>query len=357
MSNRPICDTDTPDPWMIEFRGCYYLTFTSGDHIEVWSSQSVEGFKNCTKSLIWRPEPGAPWSDGVWAPELHFINNTWYIYVACAHPAEGNPSHRTVVLRSSSMDPQDPAGWNFLGPLKGLPDHWNIDLTVFELNSRLYCCYSGWPLGDYSDTEQDLFLMEMNSPEEAKSDSLITISKPELDWEIIDNHGINEGPQFLVTPNFIGIVYSACGSWTNKYKLAVLQLTAQPERIMEPQSWMKWERPLMMSDPEGIVGPHGPGHASFVHERSGTGRVFCVYHATGAPTDGWANRKAHVCCLGPEIFLGQTETLICGLTRPSNSGGNGIYGAADGRGKSGHSRGQSIFDKVKDRVKNKLREL
>lgn len=316
----------------------------------------MEDFTNCIKSVTWKPEPGTPWSDGVWAPELHLINNTWYIYVACAHPAEGNKSHRTLVLRSSSIDPLNPAGWTFLGPLKGLPDHWNIDLTVFELNCRLYCCYSGWPLGDYSDMEQDLFLMEMSSPEEAKSDSLITISKPTLDWEIIDGHGINEGPTFLLTPNFVGIVYSACGSWTNKYKLAVLQLTAQPDLIMEPQSWTKWGRPLMMSDPEGKIGPHGPGHASFVHERIGIGRMFCVYHATGSPTDGWANRKAHVCCFGPEIFEGQTDSLTCG--KMSNGAGNGIGGfdgAADAPPrKSGYARRPSTFDKIKVKVMNRL---
>ena len=37
-------------------------------------------------------------------------------------------------------------------------------------------------------------------------------------WERLDNRSINEGPQFLPMPEYTGIVYSACGSWTNKYK-------------------------------------------------------------------------------------------------------------------------------------------
>lgn len=114
----------------------------------------MEDFHHCQKSTIWKPRHGSPWSDGVWAPELHYINHTWYVYVACAHPGEGNKSHRTIVLRSSSQDPMDPAGWTSLGLLKGLPDHWNIDATVFDLNGRLFCCYSGWPLGDHSDTQR-----------------------------------------------------------------------------------------------------------------------------------------------------------------------------------------------------------
>lgn len=149
--------------------------------------------------------------------------------------------------------------WRFLGPLRGMPDHWAIDATVFTLQDSYYCCYSGWPLGDHSDTEQDLFLIRLVSPEEADSKTLVCISKPTLEWERLDNRGINEGPQFLRTLDFTGIVYSASGSWTNKYKLGALQLVGQD--VMSASSWRKLERPVMMSDPGGKHGPHGPGHA------------------------------------------------------------------------------------------------
>lgn len=149
--------------------------------------------------------------------------------------------------------------WQFLGPLKGMPDHWAIDATIFPLHGKLYCCWSGWPTGDHSDTEQELFLVELKSPEEGRPETVRSLSKPTLDWERLDNRGINEGPQFLHTPAFTGIVYSACGSWTNKYKLGALQLMG-PDPL-DPASWQKWG-PVMMSDPDGGGGPHGPGHAS-----------------------------------------------------------------------------------------------
>lgn len=155
----------------------------------------------------------------------------------------------------------DPTSWQFLGPLRGMPDHWAIDATVFPLHNVLYCCFSGWPPGDHSDTEQDLFLVRLITPEEADPKSLICISKPELEWERLDNRGINEGPQFLATPQFTGIVYSACGSWTNKYKLGILQLVGSD--ALSAHSWRKWDKPLMMSDPKIQHGPYGPGHASY----------------------------------------------------------------------------------------------
>ena len=54
------------------------------------------------------------------------------------------------------------------------------------------------------------------------------------------------------------------------------------------------------------------GLCSFVHTTDPS-TVCCIYHATGSPTDGWANRKAHVCILGPETFV-QNRTAICGVT-------------------------------------------
>ena len=126
----------------------------------------------------------------VWAPELHRIQDQWYIYFCAAHPGKDmqsrNASHRTLILRSSHPDPMQPGSWFFVGPLKGLPDHWNIDATVFSLPSRpdtLYCCYSGWPLGDHSDTQQDLFVIKLASPDQAVRETLTCISKAELPWE------------------------------------------------------------------------------------------------------------------------------------------------------------------------------
>lgn len=70
-----------------------------------------------------RPPPDQPYSDGVWAPELHDLNGRWYIYFAANHPARGNPSHRMWVLGGgpSNQDPLDPSQWQFLGGIKGMP--------------------------------------------------------------------------------------------------------------------------------------------------------------------------------------------------------------------------------------------
>jgi len=167
MANTPISSVDTPDPWIISHNSLFYLTFTLGSRIEIWSSSDLESFHHAQKSLIW-------------APELHFLSGAWYIYFAAERPSQGNASHRTLILRSYHSDPMNREHWEFLGPLQGVPDHWAIDATILSLNQELYCCYSGWLLGDHSDTEQVLYLIKLENPEKAVEETLTLISKPTL---------------------------------------------------------------------------------------------------------------------------------------------------------------------------------
>ncbi|KIW53008.1 hypothetical protein PV05_08613 [Exophiala xenobiotica] len=329
MSNIPIADIDTPDPWMLRHNNYFYLTFTCGNRVEIWMSQSMENFRSCQKITAWHPTPGTPWSIDLWAPELHYLHGTWYVYFCAAHPGQGNPSHRTVLLRSSSQDPMDAGAWSFLGPLQGLPDHWNIDATVLSLHNKLYCCYSGWPLGDHSDTQQDLFLIELADPEHALTNTLTCISRAELPWERPEGgrRGVNEGPTWLSMSScggeFEGIVYSANGSWTSDYTLGLLHYTGGDP--LNGRSWRKRPKPLLRSCREK-GGPFGPGHASFIPvvdegprnegpAGSGwrSGRVYCIYHATEREGEGWNNRKARVLCLHGGHFHPSAESCCCSM--------------------------------------------
>jgi GH43 family beta-xylosidase len=263
--------------------------------------------------------------------------------------------------------------WEFLGQVKGLPDHWNIDATVFTLpattgsSEKLYCCYSGWPTGDFSDTQQDLFLVELESPEIAKPESVVCISRAELPWERTEDnaHGVNEGASFLSIPGFQGIIYSANGSWTSNYRLAVLELidSAHP---LDPKSWRKKPTPLLVSD-HAQGGPYGPGHASFIPSTHGDGRVYCIYHATEFEGQGWDNRKARVLSFRKEHFMEGAETMCCALKVSGTwSGGASVSGsgphAASGppQGQQaqldqGQERRKSLIDKIGDKVMQKLR--
>ena len=325
MSSHPISDEDTPDPWVVaspQHGGGYYLTFTLGNRVEIWHSHTFDNFRQARKSVVWQPAEGSPWSADIWAPELHYLAGQWYVYTCAAPPGVGNPGHRTIVLRSSRSDPMDAAGWELLGPVRGLPDQWAIDATVFcpdpHDRSKLYICWSGWPPGDASDTQQDLFVMQMQSPAAAMPGATaVCVSRAELSWERPEGgrRGVNEGPQWVETSGphggFRGIVYSAHGSWTSEYKLGLLAL-AGPDPLQR-EHWVKRQTPLLVSD-RAYGGPFGPGHASFVPSPwPNDHRLMCVYHATANENEGWANRKARVLPMDPTCFAQHAATMCCGM--------------------------------------------
>ncbi|KAI5864779.1 glycoside hydrolase family 43 protein [Durotheca rogersii] len=316
-----LTSVGTPDPFVIQFGGQYYFTFTAGNRVEIWSSPSLVDIEaSSSRHVIWNPPQGTDHSADLWAPELHPIRGRWYVYYAAAHPAHGNKSHRMYVLGGPPTTRNPCEGeWEFLGRIRGmLPDQWAIDGTVFELeDGQLYLAYSGWPLenhyghvdvvGEPSDLVQEIFIVKLEDPITVAS-SPVAISRPQHAWELsrdgnsID-HRINEGPQFLRAPDghWRGLVYSCAGSWTHEYKMATLQLIEGGDPL-NPASWHKGKGPLIQTREytdqvdgggdnggRGIGGPFGPGHGCFVHVED---QVVAVYHATDTPTDGWQNRRA-----------------------------------------------------------------
>jgi GH43 family beta-xylosidase len=216
-----------------------------------------------------RPEDaGAEMSD-IWAPELHIVEDYWWVYFCAAHPSQGNPSHRMYVLRGphASSDPMEPTSRFVLeGPLRGLPDHWAIDGTILSLDNALYFVYSGWPLDKQDDLRQDLFIARLVDPVTADPSLGVTpIAVSEYGWEKFKDpgdgpwHEIMEGPQWLEFFSFRGIVYSSGASWTSNYNLGILEYVGDDP--MKKESWKKHPQPLLTNDPSG-EGPYAPGHCS-----------------------------------------------------------------------------------------------
>lgn len=293
----------------------------------------MEDFFEARKSIIWQPEKGSPWSADIWAPELHWLNGAWYIYATASHPGVGNRGHRTIVLRSTHQDPMEKSAWEFLGPVKGMPEQFSIDATVFSPNGQdLYICWSGWPPGDHSDTQQNLYVAQMVSPEEIVSESIMPpacISCADQPWERFDGgkRGINEGPTWLNLPNgaFTGIVFSGHASFTSDYKLGLLRLVSPDADPLDPKSWIKRPIPLLVND-KSMPGPYAPGHASFLlSPEPGDDRIFCIYHATENWGEGFKNRKARVMVMSPADFNDGAQPLCCSHA-PHNPTWTGVPG-------------------------------
>lgn len=340
MSNKEIAKVDTPDPWMIAAGGVYYLTFTQGNRISVWESPLMEDFFNPRESTVWKPERGSKWSADIWAPELHWLNGNWYIYATASCPGVGNRGHRTIVLRSSHQDPMEESAWEFLGPVKGMPEQFSIDATVFSPNGEdLYLCWSGWPPGDDSDTQQNLYISQMISPEEVVSESImppVCISCADQPWERFNGgkRGINEGPTWLSLSNgaFMGIVYSGNASFHSEYAVGLLQLITPNADPLDPKSWTKRAQPLLVNE-RSKPGPYAPGHCSFIlNSEPDDNRLFCIYHGTANWGEGFRNRKGRVMVLDPADFGPDAKPICCShgaKNQPSDGNSGGRAGASN----------------------------
>ena len=84
---------------------------------------------------------------------------------------------------------------------------------------------------------------------------------------------------------------------------------AMPRKLRCHYHFIQTARPLPLSH---VRQEMLKGFCSFVQTTDPSG-VYCIYHATPSPTDGWANRKAHIRTPGPERFL-HSQTIICRLT-------------------------------------------
>ena len=201
------------DPWVIGKDAYYYLCQSRRGSIWVNRSTRLQDIGQDNWKRVWTPQRNTPYSKELWAPELHNVNGTWYIYVAADDGR--NHNHRMIVLEGTSDNPQDP--FKFKGKIAAPANRWAIDGTVLQMpDARLYFIWSGWEA--FENVAQHLYIAPMSNPWTI-SGKRVKISSPELDWELNGKPLINEGPQILWNGDKLFVIYSASGSWTDDYCL------------------------------------------------------------------------------------------------------------------------------------------
>ncbi len=264
------------DPWVIRDEGSYIWCHTHHNGVAIRRSETLRGLGTATPELLWQaPETGA-FSQEIWAPELHFHQGRWYVYVAADDG--DNANHRMIVLHSESL--RGPYG--FAGKLALAPDRWAIDGTLVSFDGMLYFLWSGWE--GFENTAQQLYICPMSDPL-TPSGARVRISSPELAWEKRGSGGpgklptINEGPQVLERNGTLHIIYSAAGSWCDDYCLGRLSLAPGGDPL-DASAWQKHPTPVF----EKTETIFGPGHCSFV--KDGT-QDWIVYHSARHSGSGW----------------------------------------------------------------------
>ncbi|HRQ52060.1 MAG TPA: family 43 glycosylhydrolase, partial [Agriterribacter sp.] len=116
------------DPFSFYKDGYYYYTHTLGSRIAIWKTKNLAYLKSAERKDIFIPPAGTMYSKQLWAPEIHFIGNKWYVYFAADDG--NNNNHRMYVLENGSADPMT-GEWTFKGKVADPADKWAIDGNVF----------------------------------------------------------------------------------------------------------------------------------------------------------------------------------------------------------------------------------
>lgn len=262
------------DPWFYEQGGKFYHCYSVGNGVGVKASDSLAELWEAPGKTVYSAPEGTDYSYDYWAPELHFIDGRWYIYV-CADDGE-NANHRMYVLSCDTPD----GDYVMEGKIADSTDRWAIDGTVLKYEGELWFIWSGWE-GE-TDGGQNLYIAHMSSPTSIDSERVL-ISAPEYGWEK-NGMPVNEGPAVLYHGDKVFLFYSASGSWTDDYCLGMLTLTGNPG---SKNGWVKTPLPVMKKAETAF----GPGHCSFV---SSGGCDYVVYHGNTESGTGWNARSVRL---------------------------------------------------------------
>ncbi len=252
------------DPTVTLKDGIYHLVQSDGCAIHLRRSTTFGGLATAADSVIL-----SPGCSELWAPEIHWLSNRWYLYYTFnTNLNTGGIDRRVFVAESAGTSPNGP--YTSRGVL--FRDYWNIDGNVFTWSNQLYFLFSGEPISG----QQKIFIAPMSNPY-TLSAAPVLLSTPTQSWETIGTPDVNEGPWGFDHDGRLFIVYSASGCWTDDYTLGLLTLTGT--NPLNPAHWTK-SGPVFTKQ----AGAYGPGHNCVVQDVSG--QWWNVYHANNNSGEG-----------------------------------------------------------------------
>lgn len=265
------------DPWIYKhIDGLYYFTASvpEYDRIEIRRSKKIGDLAGAEPVIVWNKHDGGPMSEHIWAPEIHFIDNRWYIYFA-AGEMENIWKIRPYVLECTGSDPMS-STWIEKGMIQkaeGDPfsfTEFSLDCTSFEHSGKRYLVWAQKVNGGHGIS--NLYIAEMKNPWTLATVQVM-LTTPDYGWER-HIYWVNEGPAVIKRNGRIFISFSASAT---DYHYCMGLLTASEEAdLLDPNSWSKSRLPVLESSDE--TGLYGPGHNSFTVSDDGSEDIL-VYHA------------------------------------------------------------------------------
>lgn len=254
--------------------GYYYFTASvpAYDGVELRRARTIGELPQAQTRMVWRKPDSGPYSDLIWAPEIHFNMGAWYVYFAAAPSREIKDDlfqHRMYAIKCEDDNPV--AGeWEFLGQIATGMDTFCLDATTFTHKGTLYYVWAQKEKGIRGNS--NLYIAPMSEPH-LLAGPPVRLSIPEYEWEI-RGFWVNEGPSVLIRKGKVFMTYSASATDEN-YAMGLLYADENAD-LLNPRSWTKSKEPVFQSCFEH--GIYGPGHNSFTTSEDGE-QDLLVFHA------------------------------------------------------------------------------
>jgi GH43 family beta-xylosidase len=249
--------------------GYYYLTATvpEYDRIELRRATSLAGLATAQAKVVWRKHTTGEMGAHIWAPEIHFIDDAWYIYFTAGR-SDDVWAIRLYVLKTASANPLD-GDWTELGRIATNWDSFSLDATTFARAGQRYFVWTQ-TVPNYQGTS--IVIARMSSPIKLSGPQVV-LSSPDLTWEK-QGHEVNEAPAVLVRNGKVFVTYSASATDQN-YCMGLLTADATAE-LVDAKSWKKAAQPVLQTS--SANSQYGPGHNAFTTTPDGRIDIL-VYHA------------------------------------------------------------------------------
>lgn len=264
------------DPYVyLHTDGMYYFTASvpEYDAIVLRCARYLCDLPNAEEVTVWRKHEDGIMSRHIWAPELHYLDGSWYIYFA-AGEKDDIWNIRPYVLECKEKNPMN-GNWTEKGRMRAAKEDeysfhgFSLDATVFENKGKQYYVWAE-KVG-VGKQISNLYIAQMETPYQLKTVQVL-LSTPDYDWERV-GFWVNEGPSVIKRNGRLFLTYSA--SETGICYCVGMLCASEESDLLDPLSWRKERMPVLRTDETLSI--YGPGHNCFTKNESG--EDICVYHA------------------------------------------------------------------------------
>ena len=262
------------DPMAIRYNGKYYFMATDDEHgqlaLKIRVTENLEGISAAEDHTILAAHAISEKLGCFWAPELHLINGSLFIFFAL-----GSPHWYTVqsrVMKLIGEDPLNPNDWS--KPIRCqnkdgevlCQNGITLDMTVLKTKTDVYTIWAQRQISHPDNHgNSDLYIAKVDPKEPWRQISkAVLLKRPSYGWERIHST-VDEGPVVLQHGDNIFVTYA--GALIDHTYCVGLLKTKADQDLLNPEAWNVLNYPILHRN--SIPDQLGGGHNSFVQDEYG----------------------------------------------------------------------------------------